>query len=982
MTNREGGKPLPGSQIMASHPLAHGLVFCFVFNEGAGERVYQSYPTLSSNVPNAQYYAMGGTPGPSWKTAITDIGFSPEHGHSGGIMPTAGNNIGANTTGAIGGFAGKLSMSQTTYTMAYCATPAIASQAGSYHGVFAFGDYNPAIYLKTTSAAWGMYYGGDKSFNTNLATRQHYHCLASVTGGVATGYTDGVKEATQPTGVNAPTNTLRIGSSGGAGGNATEGITQSIFVWNRALTAHEANQWALDPYQMFRPHNQWWMMAGVSGVTSMPCAAGIGIAAAITKALTAQQAAGVGINAAQTKSLTLPNFASAGVGINASMLKSITKDCNAGLGINAAIVKALTTQQAAGVGIDAVPTKNLTLPNFASAGIGINAAQTKNLTVEYEAGVGINAALLKNLTMALDAGLGINAAAILTIIGVTYMNVSAGIGIAADITKSLDVGYEAGVGISAEITKSLAVEYDIGIGINAGAVLSTATRIAASAGIGIGAAVSLSITKMLSAGVGVGAVMTKNLSPVPFDAGIGVNASLSKNLTKELAAGIGINAEIVKSLTMQIEAGVGIDAAIVKNLTKQVAAGLGILSEVDASVVGEVVTYLIACDLSMAILEVNMAAYDTMESIVDDGITEAVSPVGTYAGDWKDILYSNTYAVDDVDKKAGAYSIKVTYPSQNAFQSFQYEFDGTLDISEYEYLQVWFKVEGPEADSQIRGSNTYFGLWDEDGDWIKWYDPPEYLESYDSKEWVLLTFVLADFDIEYGTWDPTKLKKIWFVIGADGAGFTMTAHVDDLKFFNQDQELQVELAVLDDQSSTGLDTITESLTPTGSLAGEWSEKYGGSTSLDSGEAQVGTNAIKCTSGASDMSMRYTFTHVLDTSVYTHLRMRIKPSSVFFDNEPYFVLCLTNGTSEFSAEEHLWYLYVRLTDDDSWQTLYLDLADADLPNNNGTFDRTALMTLIVSYLGPPSSSGESLWVDDIEFYVESQAIEVDAAMGGT
>jgi hypothetical protein len=190
--------------------------------------------------------------------------------------------------------------------------------------------------------------------------------------------------------------------------------------------------------------------------------------------------------------------------------------------------------------------------------------------------------------------------------------------------------------------------------------------------------------------------------------------------------------------------------------------------------------------------------FTSNRTIIDDAITEAVSPVGTYAGDWKHFLFANTYSTDEVVKKVGTNSIKIVRLSQSAFHCFQYEFDSTHDFSTYPTIQFWFKLEGVEGDSQIGGANTYFGIFDGDGDWIKFTDPGDgmfYLESYDSGDWVLVSFLLADFDIEVGTFDNTQIKKFVFVMGADGVGYTLTAaHVDDLYFYDRSRQIKASLS--------------------------------------------------------------------------------------------------------------------------------------------------------------------------------------------
>ncbi|MBU0598822.1 LamG domain-containing protein, partial [Patescibacteria group bacterium] len=58
-------KPLLGVQLNRSHPLAKGLVGCWVMNEGAGNKIYD----LSGNGNDGSF--PGGTANPLWKPGRT-----------------------------------------------------------------------------------------------------------------------------------------------------------------------------------------------------------------------------------------------------------------------------------------------------------------------------------------------------------------------------------------------------------------------------------------------------------------------------------------------------------------------------------------------------------------------------------------------------------------------------------------------------------------------------------------------------------------------------------------------------------------------------------------------------------------------------------------------------------------------------------------------------------------------------------------------
>ena len=197
----------------------------------------------------------------------------------------------------------------------------------------------------------------------------------------------------------------------------------------------------------------------------------------------------------------------------------------------------------------------------------------------------------------------------------------------------------------------------------------------------------------------------------------------------------------------------------------------------------------------------NLKAEFSSESLLGtdlDFITDAtVYADGDYAGTWYNPGLANTYSLDTVDKKYGSGSIKAVGPSSTTLNSFGYQFDGTIDISKYEDIYFWFKVEAPEGDPSFRPTDAALLIVDSDGDFYKYYEGTySYMQdSYDTSDWVYVKIPLSGYDLEYGTFDPTIVKQIWWNLSSDH-NFTMTARVDSVEISTKSQTLIANHSVL------------------------------------------------------------------------------------------------------------------------------------------------------------------------------------------
>lgn len=244
-------KPFRGVQLNRSHPLAQGLVGCWIMNEGGGNLVYD----LSGNGING--------------TLINNAAWSNTEYGSSIIFPTDGGTDRINL-GSISS-AHPLSMygSQKLSLVSKIYFPPLASQTNFY----------PRIFDKSDGANYANGYGinfnedynslwfivdGIAIMSSNIVaydTWMDLGCVYDYNAATRVFYIDGVVNTDTIEGLAAfpsATTNAAIGNWNHTSDRQWDGDIVFVHIWNRILSPAEIAWLHIDPYAMFRQGSPVW----------------------------------------------------------------------------------------------------------------------------------------------------------------------------------------------------------------------------------------------------------------------------------------------------------------------------------------------------------------------------------------------------------------------------------------------------------------------------------------------------------------------------------------------------------------------------------------------------------------------------------------------------------------------------------------------------------------------------------------------------
>lgn len=248
-------KPPMGSQIDFSHPLARGLVGCWLMNEGSGNKIYD----LSSNGNDGTLKN-----GPVWKPGRDGVALSFDGTDD---YVDCGNRL-------------VLSISQALTILAWVKINGAQQNKGIITKYYAGGGKRSyGIYTDENSLTRkvtftyqrnaGTYTADDtvtsaSQLSDNIFTQVACVFIPSTS---ATVFMNGVRDAQDvvdiQSGIAGSTANLWLGNSGD--NQRFSGLISSVSIYNRALSAAEIQDLYVNPYAFIHdPHKYWLMPQGVT----------------------------------------------------------------------------------------------------------------------------------------------------------------------------------------------------------------------------------------------------------------------------------------------------------------------------------------------------------------------------------------------------------------------------------------------------------------------------------------------------------------------------------------------------------------------------------------------------------------------------------------------------------------------------------------------------------------------------------------------
>jgi hypothetical protein len=217
-------KPTYGSRLNLDHPLARGLVGCWVMNEGSGTIIYNSVRKNKGIFSGTSVW-------------IPEGGIDLVRGSSDWIQVASPLNLDFGTG---------------NYTII---TKINMASLASYDGILGFDTYNPAWFINNTHM--GMYSGGFLTESTATLAIDTDYTLSWVRVGIGADqlqyYVDGETGGTAIHSASTSNpSAMGIGSIRGDIADETfNGIFYYIYIYDRALTPSEIQALHINPYAMF-----------------------------------------------------------------------------------------------------------------------------------------------------------------------------------------------------------------------------------------------------------------------------------------------------------------------------------------------------------------------------------------------------------------------------------------------------------------------------------------------------------------------------------------------------------------------------------------------------------------------------------------------------------------------------------------------------------------------------------------------------------
>ena len=236
-------KPIRGTQLNRSHPLARGLVGCWIFNENGGNVVFDLCNKNNGAFVNSPVWAAG-----RFGSAIDFDSTSNQY-------IELGDDISILEPQRISVVAWIKAESNTTIHGITCATG---------------NNYGYMLTLYTGKARFYIYDGGWKiAESSNLNNGQLYHLVGIFDGSIVQLYVNGILQTTTA-------NATQIDYIGTIGHHIGQyhtyvaydfnGIIDNTSIYNRALSAAEIQQLYREPFCMFEPKvSPAWLYAPAGG---------------------------------------------------------------------------------------------------------------------------------------------------------------------------------------------------------------------------------------------------------------------------------------------------------------------------------------------------------------------------------------------------------------------------------------------------------------------------------------------------------------------------------------------------------------------------------------------------------------------------------------------------------------------------------------------------------------------------------------------
>lgn len=242
-----GQKPLLGTPLKKGHPLAKGLVGCWLFNEGSGDKVAD----LSGNGSTGTF--TGSAP-PTWVSGRR--GSATNHTGSDGYIDCGNRGVlssrtaftiiahnrltSLNNADALCG-----SIDDTTHQIGMLTSePGIGDnndiRVSVKDGLNTYGYTTADLNVVGVWNDWAVVFNGSGSGNADRLKFYHNAVLQSLT-----------FVGTIPASTAVITSPFSIGAWG-AGVNDWTGDISHVFIYNRALSAQEIQQLYFDPFCMFQ----------------------------------------------------------------------------------------------------------------------------------------------------------------------------------------------------------------------------------------------------------------------------------------------------------------------------------------------------------------------------------------------------------------------------------------------------------------------------------------------------------------------------------------------------------------------------------------------------------------------------------------------------------------------------------------------------------------------------------------------------------
>jgi len=228
-------KPLRGTRLNRTHPLARGLIGCWLFNEGTGDKVFDSSGNDSEGTMD------NFSASEAWTSAYSG-GFSPRFDGADNAIRLLNPSV-LNPTAQITLIAGVIPDSDP-------------DPSNSWGRVISRGD-------GATGDLWALSFESSRQFDFrinnafSLSVVQVDANVFSVIGGTYDGsnrrwYLNGNLIKTFPTtGAIGTGNYVRIGQHGDGVGRHYQGYIAFVFIYDIALSNEAMMSFANDPYQMF-----------------------------------------------------------------------------------------------------------------------------------------------------------------------------------------------------------------------------------------------------------------------------------------------------------------------------------------------------------------------------------------------------------------------------------------------------------------------------------------------------------------------------------------------------------------------------------------------------------------------------------------------------------------------------------------------------------------------------------------------------------